>query len=108
MPKDFTKGVPDGTEKVRRNRGKENIVNEMVSDDGPVPTYLAIVGTHDAKTSHRDSGNDTSFDACAHSLGKYKAGTGVGEKGPNGSGAWHLGEGADEWTSGGRHHGGKD
>ena len=37
----------------------------------------------------------------------YKAGKGVGEKGPNGSGTWHRGKGADECPSGKRDDGGK-
>ena len=34
-------------------------------------------------------------------------GKGAGKKGPNGSGTWHRGEGADEWTSGKRDNGAK-
>ena len=37
-----------------------------------------------------------------HRLEGYKAGKGAGKKGPNGSGTWHRGKGADEWMSGKR------
>ena len=40
------------------------IINEMVSDDGPVPMDLEYVGTHDARTtqSGQDANNDMSYD----------------------------------------------
>ena len=50
-------GVPDGTEKVRRNH-----------DDGAVPVDLGNVGAHDAKMTQSDShtSNDMSYDdVCA-------------------------------------------
>ena len=38
----------------------EIIINDMMSDDGPVPMDLGLVGTHDAKKTQSDS--DTSND----------------------------------------------
>ena len=67
MPNDI-KRVPDGTEKIRRNYEKlEILANEMMANDGPVPMDLGNVGVHDTKTTHGDSdtSNDTSYeDVC--------------------------------------------
>ena len=46
-------------------------------------------------------------DVCANAWKGYKAGKEAGKKGPNGSGTWHRGKGADEWPSGRRDDGGK-
>ena len=46
-------------------------------------------------------------DVCAIACKGYKAGKGAGKKGPNGSGTWHRGKGADEWPSCRRDDGGK-
>ena len=43
----------------------------------------------------------------AKALQPSKAGKGAGKKGPNGSGTWHRGKGADEWTTGRRDDGAK-
>ena len=45
-------------------------------------------------------------DVCAIAWKGYKGGKGAGKKGPNGSGTWHRGKGADEWLSGKRDDGG--
>ena len=77
-------------------------MNDMVANDGPVPMDLGNVGTHDTKVTQNDSdtSNDTSYeDVCAIAWKGYKAGKGAGKKGPNGSGTWHRGKGADEWPS---------
>ena len=51
--------------------------------------------------SDSDTSNDMSYeDVCAIAWKRYKASKGAGKKGPNGSGTWHRGKGADEWTSG--------
>ena len=62
----------------------EIIVNETMADDGPTPVNLGNVEAYDAKTTQSDS-----------------------DMGPNGSGTWHRGKGADEWTSGRFDDGGK-
>ena len=50
--------------------------------------------------SDSDTSNDMSYeDVCAIAWKRYKASKGAGKKGPNGSGTWHRGKGADEWTS---------
>ena len=85
-------------------------MNEMMADDGPVPKDLGNIGTHDTKMTQNDSdtGNDMSYeDVCAIAWKGYKAGKGAGKKGPDGSGTWHRGKGADEWTSGKSDDGGK-
>ena len=46
-------------------------------------------------------------DVCVIAWKGYKASKGAGEKGPNGSGTWHRGKGADVMTSGRRDDGGK-
>ena len=66
------------------------------------------VSGHDTTSTQGDS--DTSNDytmTCAIAWKGCKAGKGAGKKGPNGSGPWHCGKGADEWTSGKRDDGGK-
>ena len=83
----------------------EIIVNEMMADDD-----LGNVDTHDAKMTQSDSdtSNEMSYeDVCAIAWKEYNAGKGAGKKGPNGSGTWHRGRGADERTSGRRDDGGK-
>ena len=88
----------------------EIIVNEMMADDGPVPTDLGNVGTHGTKMTQNDSdtSNDMSYeDVCALAWKGYKAGKGACKKRPNGSGTRHRGKGADEWPSGTRDDGGK-
>ena len=68
-----------------------------------------LVSTN-AKTtqSDPDTSNDMSCeDVCAIAWKVYKAGKGAGKKGPNGSGTWHRGKGADELTSGRRDNGAK-
>ena len=88
----------------------EIIINEMMADDGPVPMDLGNVSGHDPKSTRGDSdtSNDMSYeDVCAIAWKGHKAGKGAGKKGPNGSGPWHRGQGADEWTSGKRDDGGK-
>ena len=76
----------------------------------PVPMDLGNVSGHHTKSTQGDSdmSNDMSYeDVCAIAWKGYKAGKGSGKKGPNGSGPWHRGKGADEWTSGKRDDGGK-
>ena len=88
----------------------EIIVNEMMTDGGPVPMDLGNVGAYDAKTtqSDPDASNDMSHeDESAIAWKGYKAGKGAGKKGSNGSGTWHRGKGADELTSGRRDDGAK-
>ena len=46
-------------------------------------------------------------DVCAIAWKVYTAGKGAGKREPNGSGTWHRGKGADEWTSGRRDDGAK-
>ena len=79
------------------------INNAMMADDGPAPMDLGSVGVHAAgmMQGDQDMSNDMSYDdMCADGWHGYKAGTGAGKKGPIGSGAWHRGKGADEWTNG--------
>ena len=88
----------------------EIFVNEMMADDGPVPMDLGNVAVRDTKTTQSDSdtSNDMSYeDVCAIASRGDEAGKGAGKKGPNGSGTWHPGKGADEWPSGRRDDGGK-
>ena len=66
----------------------ESIINDTMADDGPIPLELGNVGTNDAKmtTSDSDTSNDMSYDdVCAIAWKEYKAGTGTGKKGPDGS-----------------------
>ena len=111
MPKDIKREFLTGPRYFNEIMEKlEIIVNEMMADDGPVPMELGNVGTHDTKTTQNDSdtSNDMSCeDACAIAWKGYKAVKGAGKKGPNGSGTWHHGKGADEWPSGKRDDGGK-
>ena len=111
MPKDTRREFLTGPRKFYEIIEKlEIIVNEMMADDGPVPMDLGNVGAYDAKTtpSDSDTSNDMSHeDVCAIAWKEHKAGKGAGEKGSNGSGTWHRGEGADEWTSGRRDNGAK-
>ena len=111
MPKDIKREFLTGPRKCDEIMEKlEIIVNEMMADDGPVPMDLGNVGTHDTKMTQNDfdTSNDMSYeDVCAIAWKGYKAGKGAGKKGPNGSGTWHRGEGADDWTSGKRDDGGK-
>ena len=91
-------GVPDGTEQIDEiMETLEIIVNEMMSDDEPVPVELGYVGVHDTKTTQSDSDtcNDMSYEyVCAIAWKGYKAGKGAGKKGPNRSGTWQRGKGA--------------
>ena len=111
MPKDIKREFLTGPSKFDEIMEKlEIIVNEMMADDGPVPMDLGNVGTHDTKMTQNDfdTGNDMSYeDVCAIAWKGHKAGKGAGKKGPNGSGTWHRGKGADEWTSGRRDDGDK-
>ena len=105
MPKDIKREFLTGPSKFDEIMKKlEIIVNEMMVDDGPVPMDLGNVGTYDTKMMHNDSdtSNDMSYeDVCAIAWKGYKAGKGACKKGPNGSGTWHRGKGA-EWPSGKR------
>ena len=86
----------------------EIIVNEVMADDGPAPMDLGNVGTHDTKMTQNesDTSNDMSYeDVCAIAWKGHRAGKGEGK---NGSGTWHRGKVADEWTSGKRDDGGKN
>ena len=88
----------------------EIIINEMMADDGPAPVDLGNVSGYDTKSTQGDSdtSNDMSYEeVCAVAWKGYKAGKGAGKKGSNGSGPWHRGKGADEWSSGRRYDGGK-
>ena len=106
MPKDIKREFLTGPRKFDEIMEKlEIIINEMMADDGPTPVDLGNVGAHDARTtqSDPDTTNDMSYeDARAIAWKVYKAGKGAGKKGPNGSGTWHCGRGAGEWTSGRR------
>ena len=109
MPKDIKREFLTGPRGFDEIMGKlEIIVNEIMADDGPVPMDLGNVGTHDIEMTQSDS--DTSNDMPYDDVGAidwkgYKAGKGTGKKGPNGSGTWHRGKGAHEWTSGRRDDG---
>ena len=111
MPKDIKREFLTGPRKFDEIMEKlEIILNEMMADDGPVPTDLVNVGTHDMNMMQSDSGtsNDMSHeDVCAIAWKGYKAGKGAGKKGPNESGTWHRAKGADEWTSDRRDDGAK-
>ena len=111
MPKDIKREFLTGPRKFDEIVEKlEIIVNEMMADDGPVSMDLVNVGTHDTKMTQNDSdmSNDMSYeDVCASAWKGPKAGKGAGKKGPNGSGTWQRGKGADEWPSGKRDDGGK-
>ena len=111
MPKDIKREFLMGPRKfVKIMENLEIIVNEMMADDGPTPMDLGNVSGYDTKTTHGDSdtSNDMSHeDVCAIACKGYNASKGAGKKGPNGSGPWHRGKGADEWTSGKRDDGGK-
>ena len=85
----------------------EIIINEMMADCGPVPMDLGNVSGHDTKSRQGDSDTMSYEDVCAIAWKGYKAGKGAGKKVPNGSGTWHRGKGADEWTSGKRDDGAK-
>ena len=104
MPKDIKREFLTGPRKFDAIMEKlEIIINEMMADDGPVPMDQSNVGTHDAKTAHCDSDTSNGMpygDVCAIAFIWCKADKGTGKKGQNGLGAWHLGKGADEWTSG--------
>ena len=111
MPKDIKREFltgPRNFDEITEN--VEIIANEMMADDGPVPMDLGSVGVHDTKTTQSDSdtSSDMSYeDVCAIAWKGNKAGKGAGTKGPNRSGTWHRGKGADEWPSGRRDDGGK-
>ena len=111
MPKDIKREFLTGPRKFDEIMEKlEIIVNEMMADDGPVPMDLVSVATHDTKMTQNDSdtSNDMSFeDVCSIAWKGYKAGKGAGKMGPDGSGTWHRGRGADEWPSGKRDDGSK-
>ena len=106
MPKDIKREFLTGPRKLDEIMEKlEIIINEMMADDGPTPIDLGNASGHDTKTTQGDSdtSNDVSYeDVCAIAWKGYKAGKGAGKKGPTGSGPWHRGKGADEWTSGKR------
>ena len=102
MPKDNKRELLMGPRKLTK---LEIIVNEMMADDGPVPMDLGNNGTHDTKMTQNDSdtSNDMSYeDVCAVAWKGYRDGMVAGKKGPNGSGTWRRGKGADEWLSGKR------
>ena len=111
MPKGIKREFLTGPRKIDEIMEKlEIIVNEMMADDGPVPMDLGNVGVHDTKTTQCDSDTSSCMsyeDVCAIAGKGHKAGKGAGKKGPNGSGTWHRGKGADEWPSGRRDDGGK-
>ena len=111
IPKDIKREFLTGPRKIDEIMEKlEIIVNEMMADGGPVPMELGNIRTHDSKTTQNDSytNNDMSYeDVCAIAWKGHRAGKGAGKKGPNGSGTWHRGKGADEWPSGKRDDGGK-
>ena len=100
MLKDIKREFLTGPRKFNEIMEKlEIIVNEMMADDGPIAMDLGNVGAYDAKTTQCDSdvSNDMSYEDVCPIAGKgYKAGKGAGKKGPNGSGTWHRGNGADE------------
>ena len=77
MPKDIKRQFLTGPRKFDEIMEKlEIIINEMMSYDGPVPTDLGIVGTHDAKKTQSDSdtSNDMSHeDVCAIAWKGYKS-----------------------------------
>ena len=111
MPKDIKREFLTGPRKFDEIMEKlEIIVNEMMADDGPVPMDLGNARTYDVKMKQSDSdtSNDMSYeDVCAIAWKWHKVGKGAGKKGPNGSGTWHRGKGADEWPSDRRDDGGK-
>ena len=111
MPKDIKRDFLTGPRKFDEIMEKLEItVHEMMADDGPVPMDLGNVRGHDTKSTQGDSdtSNDMSHeDVCAIAWKGYEACKGAGKKGPNGSGTWHRGKGADERTSGRRDDGGK-
>ena len=110
MPKDITREFLTGPRKFDEIMEELGIIiNEMMSDDGPVPLDLGNVGTHDAKRTQSDSdtSNDMSYeDVCATAWhgGQSRQGKRQ-ERTPNGLEVWHRGKGADEWTSGRRDDG---
>ena len=112
MPKDIKREFLTGPRKFDEIMEKlQIIVNEMLADEELVPIDLENVSGHDTKSTQGDSdmSNDMSNeDVCAIAWKGYKAGKGAGKKGPNGSGPWQRGKGADEWTSGKRDDGGKE
>ena len=86
----------------------EIIIIKMMADDGPVPMDLGNFGTHDANRVIRTLATTCHTTPYVRSLGMgTKLAEGTGKKGPNGLGVWHLGTGADEWTSGRTDDGGK-
>ena len=108
MPKDIKREFLTGPRKFDEIIEElEVIVNEMMADDEPVPMDLGSIGVHDTKTTQSDSdtSNDMSYE---RRVRQDKAGKGAGKKGPNASGTWYRGEGADEWPSGRRDDGGKN
>ena len=79
MPKDIKREVLTGPRKFDEIMEKLVIINEMMTDDRPVPTDLANVGTHDARTtqSDQDASSDVSYDdVCAIPWKGYRAGKG--------------------------------
>ena len=100
MPKDIKREFLTRLRKFDEIMEKLDIVvNEKMADDGPVPLDLGNVGTLDAKITQSDTDtiNDMSYDdVCAIAWKGYKTRKGTGKKGPNESGVWHRGKGADE------------
>ena len=92
MPKDIKRKFLTGPRTFDEIMEKlEIIVNKMTADVGRVPMDLTRRQSYE--------------DVCATAWKGYKAGKGAGKKGPNGSGTWHRGKGADEWPSGRRQEG---
>ena len=105
IPKDIKREYLAGPRKFEAGDHRQrNDCRRRTSADGSVERR------HDTKTTQSNSGmsNDMSFeDVRAIAWKVYKAGKGARKKLPNGSGTWHRGKGADEWTSGRRDDGAK-
>ena len=74
----------------------EVIINDMMADEGAVPTGLDVIGAHCAK-------NDRQHHVIRRRAVAWKgrkAGTGSGTKGTNGTGTWNRGKGYDCWQDG--------
>ena len=72
MPKHINGEILTGPREFDEMEKLEIIINEMMADDGPVPTDVGNVGMHDAKTTQSDSdtSNDVSYDDVCAIAGK--------------------------------------
>ena len=111
MPKDIKREFLTGPRKFDEIMEKlEIIVNEMMPmmDQHRWTWVMSVRATRRRHRVTRTRATTCHTKTCVPSLGRgTRPEKEQAKKGPNGSGTWHRGKGADEWTNGKRDDGGK-